>query len=187
MRIIRNIVWVLLLCLACGGRLCAQQLALKTNALMWAAMTPNIEMELVTGEHSSVSASVFGHKNPWGVESKLIGFQPEFRYWFNGRPMIREYIGIAAVGATYKSHLRSRIYDGDAVGLGLTMGYVLPLGSRFNVEFYGGFGAVAFWQKRYYPNDLYDDAYVDGNVQTNSHGYKLFPIKLGVSFSYIFK
>lgn len=165
----------------------AQQVAVKTNGLMLLAGTPNLGCELVTGEHSSMDFSVFGHYHPYGLDSKLLGFQPEYRYWFNGRPMIREYIGVAALGATYDMHFGENVYDGDAVGLGITAGYSLSLSKRWNLDFYGGFGAVVFWQKQYYKNDNYEDYFTDGSVKTNAHGYKLLPVKLGVSISYIIK
>lgn len=165
----------------------AQQVAVKTNGLMILAGTPNLGCELVTGEHSSMDFSVFGHYNPYGLDSKLLGFQPEFRYWFNGRPMIREYIGVAALGATYDMHFGDNVYDGDAVGIGITAGYSISLNKYLNLEFYGGFGAIVFWQKQYYKYDNYEDSFVDGSVRTNANGYKLLPIKLGVSISYIIK
>ena len=39
----------------------AQQVAVKTNALMWGLMSPNLGCELVTGERTSVELSVFGN------------------------------------------------------------------------------------------------------------------------------
>ena len=39
----------------------AQQIAVKTNALYWLGLAPNIGCEIVTGEHSSVD---FMH---WGI------------------------------------------------------------------------------------------------------------------------
>lgn len=182
-----RIVLIGLLALLGTSLVSAQQVAIKTNGLMLLAGTPNLGCELVTGEHTSMDLSVFGHYNPYGLNSKLIGIQPEYRFWFNGRPMTREYIGIAALAATYDMHFGENVYDGDAVGFGVTAGYSLSLGKRLNLEFYGGFGAVIFWQKQYYKNDNYEDAFIDGSIKTNANGYKLLPIKLGVSISYILK
>ena len=165
----------------------AQQFAVKTNGLMLMALTPNLEMELVTGEHSSIGFGAFGHSNPYGLDSKVVGLQTEYRYWFNGRPMTREFIGVAALGSSYKMKIGDYIYDGDAVGLGFTAGYSLSLGKRFNLEFYGGLGLVGFKQKYYYKDDSYDDYFNDGSVVTNSKGFKLLPTKLGISISYIIK
>ena len=42
------------------GKAQAQQVAVKTNLLSLAAMTPDLGLELVTGEHTSVAISAFG-------------------------------------------------------------------------------------------------------------------------------
>lgn len=162
----------------------AQQVGIKTNALMWAAMTPNIGCEVVVGEHSSIDLSAFGHYNPYGLDSKVLAFQPEFRYWFNGRPMIREYIGVAAMITNYDLSVNRYVYTGNAISLGLTGGYAFLLGSNWRLELCGGFGLIGFWQKHYYETD---DYFVDKTIAANSWGYKLFPAKLGVSFTYIIK
>ena len=81
---------------------------------MLLALTPNVEFEMVTGEHSSVNLGAFGHSKPYGFNSEVLGLQAEYRYWFNGRPMTREYIGLGALGTTYKMQLGDYMYDGDA-------------------------------------------------------------------------
>lgn len=173
--------------LSCTGKVSAQNLAVKTNALMWGALTPNLGIELVTGERTSIDFSAFGHRNPYGMTSKVIGFQPEFRFWLSGRPMVREYIGIAALLVSYDTTVRDRVFDGDAAGLGITAGYVLPLGKRWNIEFSGGFGLVCYQQKKYFRDDNYDDYFVNGMPKANSRGYELLPIDLGITFTYIIK
>ena len=55
----------------------------------------------------------------------MIGLLPEYRYWFNGRPMTREFVGIAALGVSYDITWGDRIYQGDAAGAGITFGYAL--------------------------------------------------------------
>ena len=162
----------------------AQQVGIKTNALMWSAMTPNIGCEVVVGEHSSIDLSAFGHLNPYGIDSKVLAFQPEFRYWFNGRPMIREYIGVGAMITNYDLSVNRYVYTGNAISLGLTGGYAFLLGANWRLELCGGFGLIGFWQKHYYETD---DYFVDKTIAANSWGYKLFPAKLGISFTYIIK
>ncbi len=175
-----------------------QVLAVKTNALMWAGATPNLGLEMVTGEHTSIDLSGFGHKNPYGLKSRMISLQPEFRYWFNGRPMVREFVGITALFTTYDMTLPQNIFgkdaknspmqvnDGDSIGLGITGGYVFELGKRFNLELSCGFGAVYYRQKQY-PADSGDNYGTDNSQGPNSRGYKLIPIDLGVTFTYILK
>ena len=168
----------------------AQQVGVKTNALMWACATPNLGCEIVVGEKYSLDLSAFGHYNPYGIKSEVIAFQPELRYWFSGRPMTREYIGVSAMVANYDMMINSRevggkyVYDGNAASLGITGGYAFVLSKNWRFELCGGFSVLVFKQKQYYETD---DYYVDSNIPANSTGYKLFPAKLGVSFTYIIK
>ena len=165
----------------------AQQVAVKTNGLMWAAMIPNVASEFVVGERSTIDLGLFGTTTIYGHEAKILGLQPEYRYYFNGRPMTREFVGVAALGATYDITWGKRFYKGDALGLGVTMGYVMNLGRRWNVEFYGGFGVVSFKQKEYLVDTNFGDYAEEQVNRTNSTGYKLLPTKIGLSISYIIR
>lgn len=185
--LLRNAMCCLLISFWAQQELHAQQVAVKSNGLMWLAMMPNVGCEFVAGERSTVDLSVFGSVSIYGNEAKIVGVMPEYRYWFNGRPMTREYIGVAALGTTYDITWGEKIYQGDAGGLGLTFGYVMNLSKRLNVEFSGGCGLVYFQQKQYFVNDSFDDYTGTGTVQTNANGYKILPIKLGVSITWILK
>lgn len=176
---------VTLLALLGGERhACAQQIAVKTNVLADALLTPDLGFEMVTGEHSSLSINVSGHWKPYGVQSKLIAVQPQFRWWFGGRPLAREYVGLGAIFTGYDMAIGDHSYSGLAGGLGITGGYVLQIGKRWCVDFSGGVGLVAFGQRRAGRHDNFGD--LDAQAH-NSRGYKLIPINLGVSFVYIIK
>ena len=183
----RRILYLLFLLLGVCPVVRAQMLAVKTDALKWGLMSPNLCVELVTSAKTSLDLSVFGNYKPWGKDVKMLALQPEFRYWFNGRPMVREYVGVSLLATTYDITWGRHIYQGDAVGAGLTFGYVLDVGKRWNIEFYGGFGAFAYFQKQYYVNDNYEDYESGGGSKNNSDGYTLLPTKIGVSVSYILK
>lgn len=185
--LLRSVMFCILLSFWGLQQIHAQQVAVKSNGLMWLAMMPNIGCEFVAGERSTVDLSVFGSVSIYGNEAKIVGMMPEYRYWFNGRPMTREYIGVAALGTTYDITWGEKIYQGDAGGLGLTFGYVMNLSKRLNVEFSGGCGLVYFQQKQYFVNDSFDDYTGTGTVQTNANGYKILPLKLGVSVTWILK
>ena len=170
----------------------AQQLGVKANALMWTAATPNAGMEIVVGERSSIDLSVFCKPRYSAgsnvlLNARVVGFQPEYRYWFNGRPMTREFVGVTSLLADYYLVHKDYVYDGNAISLGIVGGYSFILGPRGRFELCGGFSFLGFLQKRYHKNDNYDDYFVGESVKANSWGYKLFPAKLGVSFTYIIK
>lgn len=165
----------------------AQQFAIKANALNWALCTPDLGVEIVTGEHTSLSISATGHYKPYGMNSTLFLLQPEFRYWFNGRPLTREFVGLTAFATTYDMTFSKKVFDGEAFALGVTGGYVFDLAPRWSLELSGGFGLLFFNQKQMTIHDNYDDNFVEESVRANSWGYKLFPVKLGVTFIYIIK
>ena len=165
----------------------AQQVAIKTNALMWTVLTPNLGCEVVLGERGSLDISAFGHYKPYGVDSKIIAVQPEYRYWFSGRPMVREFVGISTMVVGYDLNIKNQVYDGYAVSAGLVGGYSFLLGEKWRFELCGGISLLFFSQKQYYKDDNYDDYFVEQIATANSWGYKLFPAKLGVTFTYIIK
>ncbi len=176
-----------LLCLLPSHKVAAQQVAVRANALSWALLTPDLGFDVITGEHTSLVFSAFGHYKPYGLDSKMAAVQGEFRYWFSGRPLAREYIGATLFGATYDIHSSSRVYAGNALGLGLVGGYSFILGERWSLDLTAGTGLVAFHQKYYLAGDRYDDYYKDKVSAPNTWGFKFFPVKLSVAFVYIIK
>ena len=182
---------ILLVCLASvvlfaagGNKAHAQQVGLKMNALMYALGTPNLGCELMVKEHSSVDITLMGHYKPYTIDSKFIAIQPEYRFWFNGRPMVREFVGVSAMFASYDMNIRNYIYDGLAASLGIVGGYAFMLNRDWRLELCGGLSLLYFHQKQYYETDEF---FVDPAARANSWGYKLFPAKLGVTFTYIIK
>ena len=91
------------------------------------------------------------------MDMKMVGAIPEFRYWFGGRPMMREFIGVAALGTSYDITWGSETYKGDAWGGGLTFGYAFFLSPHWNIECYGSVGAVYYDHKHYYRDDHYSE------------------------------
>lgn len=166
----------------------AQKIAVKTNLLNWAVCTPDIGVEVITGERTSVALSAFGHYKPYGVwDSKVIAIQPEFRYWFGGRPLVREYIG-ATLGLTaYDTKLFGQRYrDGLALLAGITGGYVFPLGKRWAFDLSAGAGIAVYRHVQHGADDNFDDYNPDYNAHRNV-GYSFFPVKLNAGIIYIIK
>lgn len=161
----------------------AQLLAVKTDALMDVLMVPNLNAELVVGERSSINASAFCSKKIYNKDIKMVGLMPEFRFWMSGRPMSREFIGLAVMGVRYNLTWDKKIYNGNAIGAGVTFGYSFNLSSHWDLECYGSVGAVYYDQKY----DRVDNKEEKPSNKHNSYGYSVIPFKLGISFSYIIK
>ena len=137
-------------------------------------------MEIVTGNKTSFGLSVFGNCKPWGMDMKMVGAIPEFRYWFGGRPMMREFIGVAALGTSYDITWGSETYKGDAWGGGLTFGYAFlltPLEHRMLRE----------WVPSTTTTSITTATTIIPKTAAQRNGYAFIPFKLGVSFAYIIK
>lgn len=186
-RIILKYIAILVMLLCFIPTMQAQKIAVKTDALLLGAMTPNLGGELIVGERTSVCLTAFGNNKPWGKDIKMMGVVPEVRYWFNGRPLIREYIGIAALGTHYDITWNEDMYKGDAIGAGISFGYVWKLTRRIAIECYASCSAVYFKHKHYNIYDNFEDYEIFENEHTNVTGWKMIPTKIGVSFTYILK
>lgn len=166
----------------------AQMVAAGTDVLMDALQIPNAGAEIVVGERSVAGVHVFGGYRPWGKDVRVLGIQPEYRYFFSGRPMNSFFVGVGLLASSYDITWAGKVYDGNALGGGMTFGYVLPLTHRLNLDFHAGFGAVVYRQKEYSEGDFYDEDYsVSGVVRPNAMGYVLLPTRIGISLSYILK
>ncbi|MBO5186838.1 MAG: DUF3575 domain-containing protein [Prevotella sp.] len=166
----------------------AQIVAVNTDLLMDLAQTPSFGAELVIGERSTIGLNALYNKNPWGKTMRVLGVQPEYRHYFSGRPMYREFIGLGGLIATYDITWAGKVYEGLGMGLGLTFGYVFPLTKRINLDCHAGFGLMAYNHKEYYVGDKYDTDYsIDGEQRTNAKGYYILPTRIGVSITYIIK
>lgn len=177
----KRILLILMLVLSVGIAR-AQMLTLKTDVAMDAAWIPNVGVDFVTGGKTSVGLTAFGSLNVWGNRCRTLGAMPEFRYWFNGRPMTRFFVGASLIGVVYDMQWGDEIYKGDALGGGMIFGYDFQLSRHWNLELHAGVAAIGYAQHHYYEGDRFTDV-----AQYKTRGYALTPYQLGVSFIYIIK
>lgn len=154
-------------------------MGIKTNLLYgFGTLTPNLALELGLGKHTSLELG--GSYNPWKLKGSLESnrklvhmlLRSEFRYWFcerfNGHflgahALFGRYnIGSYNVPSLFEKKYR---YDGIAYGGGISYGYDLMLGKRWNLEFVAGVGVM---QLEY---DRYDCAACDRNPKRESKTY----------------
>ncbi|WP_321438086.1 DUF3575 domain-containing protein [uncultured Bacteroides sp.] len=157
----------------------AQRIALKTNALYWATLSPNIDGEFRLSRHVTLDLGVAGNFSTT-VKDNTFKFQqvsPEVRYWFS-RPMARHFVGLTGFAANYNFKFNDTKYDGDALAAGLTYGFDWVLSRRCNLETTVGAGMLKY-RCFDYP--------VDGvkPLSPNKDKTIFAPLKLGVSFSYL--
>ena len=80
----------------------AQKLSVNTDVTMLALQTYNLGAEMTIGNRSTLGLSVFGTKNPYFHDNlKIMGVQPEYRYYFGGRPLYHHFCGVSLLAADY--------------------------------------------------------------------------------------
>lgn len=164
----------------------AQMLSANTDVLWDAAMSPNIGFELTVANKSTLQVNAITSQKPYGKDLRFTAVQPEYRYYFSGRPMYKHFVGLSAFGAVYKATIQDKDYNGSAAGAGITFGYVLPLAKRLNIDFHAGMGVAKYRQKEYYL-DQEHNTNAAGYEEANANGWLLVPTRIGVSLSYILK
>lgn len=167
----------------------AQKVAIKTNIPYLATSTPNLAIEVATGDKHSFS--IGGGWQPWQFSDtkKLKHWlvQPELRYWtcetFNGH-----FFGIHALGGQFNAggiklpfglfpSLRDNRYQGWAAGGGLSYGYQWVMSPRWNFELSVGVGYLYVDYKKY-------DCLECGKPVEKSHYNYIGPTKAAISLIY---
>ncbi|NDV56949.1 DUF3575 domain-containing protein [Bacteroides sp. 519] len=135
--------------------------ALKTNILYGATLTPNLALEIGLGKKTTLE---FGggynfYEPSSGKHWKHWLVQPEFRYWFCER-FNGTFLGIHALGGEYNfakinlplavfDDLKDYRYEGHYYGGGISIGYQWILGKRWNFEASVGAGYVRVHYDKY--------------------------------------
>lgn len=174
--------WLLVIGLTlCIGFAHAQRIAVKTNALYWAALTPNVGLECRMSRHFTLNIEGEGSPVSFGqIGLKHGSVLPEARYWFSGRPQTRHFVGLAGMVTIYNFRFGDTIHGGSAVGGGVTYGYSYVINKRWSIEGTLGLGVLQHSGKKYDTNVSMPD-------NLNAKGVVFAPIKLGISAVYILK
>ena len=160
----------------------AQRLALKTNALEYLTLSPNLTLEARLSRVLTLQLGLGGNPitKPIG-DFKATNFrvEPELRYWFN-RPMARHFVTLSATAGFYNLQLKDRLYQGDVIMGGISYGYALVLSRHWNMEAEIGVGLGQFHGYHY-------NKATPRPRLPNYRGIKPVPVRFALSFGYIFK
>ena len=132
-----------------SSNLQAQHFAVKTNAVYWTTLSPNMGVEFAMSHKMSLDLAL-AYK-PWTIRSgtniRFWGIQPEWRYWlyetFEGH-----FFGMHFHGAQYYARHTKQVYDGYLIGVGFTYGYDWILTPRWNLEILIGVGYARLQYKK---------------------------------------
>lgn len=173
-----------------------QDVALKTNLLGDAALSPNAAVELALSQKFTVDVS--GQMNAWKINGhswKHWVVQTELRYWFCQK-FGGHFVGLHLLGGQYNvgnigikarnflgtdfSKLKNQRYQGWGAGAGIAYGYAFPLARHWNLELEAGFGWV------YTRSDVYPCERCGTKIQKGKvHNY-VGPTKAAINLEYVF-
>lgn len=173
----------------------AQDVALKSNLINDAFLSPNIGVEF--GLAPKWTMDINAEANLWTVDGhkwKHAFLRPEARYWFCQR-FSGHFVGVMAIGGVYNfgnlnldlnilgsdlSQLKDKRYQGWAAGAGILYGYAWPVHRHWNIEAAVGFGWI------YTQFDSYPCAKCGTKIDRNkTHNY-VGPTKAALSIVYLF-
>ena len=137
----------------------AQRIALKSNAVTWATLSPNFGAEFRITRFFTVNGE--------------LSFNP-----FSSRPQARWFVGVAGMASVYNMTMGGTTHDGTAIGAGPTGGYSFVLNSRWSLEATLGLGLIGVNERRY--KDILP-------LERNNKKIIFAPIKAGVTIVYLLK
>lgn len=186
---------VLVLSLTMAPTLRAQDVALKTNLLYDALLTPTVGAEVALAPKWTVDLS--GSINAWSINDhrwKQWMLQPEARYWFCSTFM-GHFVGFHLIGGQYNfgnldngikflgtdfSKLSDKRYQGWMVGAGVAYGYSWPLSRHWNIEAEIGFGWI------YTRSDIFNCQDCGKKLESDKPHNYVGPTKAAVNLIYSF-
>ena len=157
----------------------AQKIAVKTNLVADATLSPNLGLEIVASNHWSFCFN--GTVRPCDYPFDNIEFPiitPPVQYEFQ-RPLCRFYMGLDLVYVDNDIKIKNTGYKGDAKGAGVLVGYNWILSNHWNLEVGLGVGAVYANQYKYEGER--------GDFELNYKKWLPVPTSCAVSIVYIIK
>jgi hypothetical protein len=180
----------------CSSTLQAQEVAIKSNLLMDATLSPNLGVEVKVSPQwtldftGQVNAWTLSHQRRW----KHWLVQPEARYW-TCKPFVGSFWALHLVGGQYNlgkpgsslsflgtdfSNLRETRYQGWMAGAGIGYGYAWILSRHWNLEAELGLGWVF---SRY---DRYKCAGCGRKIGEGETHHYVGPTKVALDLVYVF-
>lgn len=175
----------ILLFVAIGASSVSAQVRLRANALGWAAVAPNLGVEVGLSKHLTFVAE--GYVSPlWDMDNfKAKGYliTPELRYYFC-ESFNKHYIGVHGnIGEASDLKLASNQHirkDATVYGVGITYGHQWLFNHHWSLDVFGGLG---WWHIK---SDNYSRCEPTKLLAENATRDLFFPSRLGVTFGYRF-
>lgn len=177
-------IMVAILLIAAKTSVHAQRVALTSNLLEDAVLTPNIGVDIVVADRQSITfdASFAPYKLSEQFHNKRMTFRAGYKYWFN-QALYAHYIGVDAVASSSDVGLGRNKFRDEYIGLGIGYGYSFIIGKKLNIV--PGFGIGLAYGNSYEGHDHMNSGQAVHAVATP--GFKPILTRLSVTIQYILK
>lgn len=163
----------------------AQRIAITTNLLEDAFLTPNIGIDVIVADRQSLTfdTSIAPFKATEFLHNKCMTLRAGYKYWFE-QALYGHYIGVDAVATS--SDLRIGRYSSrdQYIGLGIGYGYSFIIGKRFNIIPSVGVGVA--YGKNYEGYDMMDESGI-GVEAVAVPAIKPILTRFAVTFQYVLR
>lgn len=137
-RYIVCVVVAILLSSFCGK---AQRVAVSTDVVQWATVSPNLGFEVALSQHHAFAFSA--STCPVKVSDRLsvthLSVLPEYRYWFR-MPFYGHYTGANLIYSSYDIGGSRYVRTGNLIAACANYGYSFIIGRRWNIIPHAGLG-----------------------------------------------
>lgn len=132
---------VAILMIAARTSMNAQRIAVTTNVVEDAILTPNVGVDIVLSDRQSITfdTSFAPYQLSKGFSNKCMTFRAGYKYWLN-QAFYAHYIGVDVVASSNDFRLGSWKQKGEYLGIGVGYGYSLILSKRLNLVPHIGVG-----------------------------------------------
>ena len=174
---------VAIILFAANISLSAQRIAVTSNLLEDALLTPNVGVDIVIADRQSLTfdTSFSPYKISESFHNKCMTFRAGYKYWFN-QALYAHYLGVDAVLSSSDVGIGKHDFRDEYFGIGVGYGYSFIISKRLNLVPCVGVGLA--YGKSY---EGYDEMISVGNgVQAvATSGFKPIITRLGVTIQYV--
>ena len=168
---------------ACSLSAAAQSYSLRTNLLGLGTANLNLEASMTLNRKGSLHLPLQYNPFTFSKNRQFRNFYaaPGVRYWLLESYM-GGFIGMYATAGTYSAGnlFGSRYrYEGEGYGAGVSIGRAYQLGTRWNLEWEIGAGAVWLGYDRYLCRRC-------GDLVESDYGWRFLPTRAALNLVYLF-
>ena len=178
-----RLIGAVILLLATGTSLNAQRIAITSNLLEDAVLTPNVGVDVVIADRQSLTfdASFSPYKLSEQFHNKRVTIRAGYKYWLN-QSLYAHYVGVDAVLSSSDVGIGRADSRDEYIGLGIGYGYSFIIGKRLNFVPCIGLGVA--YGKSYSGHDHMIKPGL-GVEATTRHGFKPILTRFGVTIQYV--